>query len=122
MTTFLSRMSETRSVAAGAHHPSLGFLVSGGCTATGSTRCNGTSARLTSSEVSFDGASWGAFTPLPIGLSSHCVVALDSNYGVFFLAGGWDGSNQLDRAFIHDNIYWVEVTPMPTARYGKKSN
>ena len=108
-------MNQARTYAAGAHHNSIGFLVSGGSV-------SGSAARLSSSELSTEGATWGAYTPLPIGLSSHCVVALDSNYGVFFLAGGWDGSNELDRAFIHKGANWVEVKQMSTARYGKKSN
>ena len=50
------------------------------------------------------------------------MVALDRNDGDFFLAGGWDGFNELDRAFIHRNNAWVEMTQMQTARMGKKSN
>ena len=106
-------------MSAGAHHASLGFLVSGGYHP-GSLFV--APYRLSSTELSTDGAIWGPYTPLPIGLSSHCVVALDSNYGDFFLVGGWDGSNERTEAYIHRNGNWVGVTPMQTARNGKRSN
>ena len=104
-------MDEVRYLAAGAHHASLGFLVSGG---------KDGSARLSSSELSSDGATWGAYTQLPIEVNSHCLVALDRDDGDFFLTGGSSGGT-LKRAFIHRTNSWVEVTAMPTARYGKKS-
>ena len=119
MTSFLSRMNETRYMAAGAHHPQRGFLVSGGL-----SRWD-TSGILSSSELSTDGTTFRAYTPLPIGLVQSCMVALEGGDGEFFLAGGSDaigGSNKLDRAFIHRSNNWVEVTPMPTARFCKKSN
>ena len=113
MTTFHLRMHEARYGAAGSRHPSLGALISGGW--------NG-SAALSSCELSTDGASLSPYTPLPFGLFDHCLVTLDS-YGDFFLAGGWDGGpGVLDRAFIYTFSNWVEVTAMPTARKGKKSN
>ena len=108
---FLSRMNEVRGGASVAHHPQLGLLVSGGW--------NG-SADLSSSELSTDGRTFSAFTPLPIALSSHCVVALDGDDGEFFLAGGYSFDYNR-RSFIHRGNRWDEVAPMPTTRYGKKS-
>ena len=64
-------MTEVRHRTAGARHESLGFLVSGGWD--GSTR-------LSSSELSTDGATWSAYTPLPIGLDLHCMVSLDRDF------------------------------------------
>ena len=115
---FFSRMNQARRYAAGAHHNSLGFLVSGG-SHSGSDRSG--SAGLSSSELSTEGATWGAYTPLPIELIAHCMVALDGNDGDFFLAGGFDGSRQ-DLVFIHRSNNWVEVPQMPTVRNRKKSN
>ena len=112
MSTFLSRMNEARQWAAAAHHPRLGFMVSGGWS--GSTS-------LSSSELSTDMATFNAYTSIPIRLHRHCVVAMDRNDGDFFLAGGV-GSNQVDRAFIHRSSNWVEVRKMSTARNGTKSN
>ena len=118
MTTYPFRMNNVRHTAAGAHHESLGFLVSGGRT--------NVSTILSSSELSTNGATWGVYTQLqlPIGLRFHCMIALDRSDGEFFLAGGSDardGSNSVDLAFIYNGTNWVEVTPMPTARYGTKS-
>ena len=113
MSTFLSRMNEARQWAAAAHHPRLGFMVSGGLS--GSTY-------LPSSELSTDMVTFNAYTSIPFGLLRHCVVAMDRNDGDFFLAGGVDGSNRVDRAFIHSSSNWVEVRKMPTARDGTKSN
>ena len=108
-------MNQARTKAAGAHHNSLGFVVSGGSVSG--------SAGLSSSELSTEGATWGTYTPLPIGLSSHSMVALDRNDGDFFLAGG-EGVDGLrvDHVFIHRSDNWVEVTQMPTVRTRKKSN
>jgi len=108
------RMNEARLNAVGAHHPQLGFLVSGGSNA--SYHGDPSGSILSSTEVSTDGRTFSAYTPLPIELSGHCMVALDGDDGEFFLAGGRDGLSELDRAFIHRNNAWVEVAAMPTAR------
>ena len=111
---FLSRMNEVRGGASVAHHPQLGLLVSGGWN--DSCPCD-----LSSTELWTDGpTTFSAFTPLPIALSSHCVVALDRDDGEFFLAGGYSFDYNR-RSFIHRGNWWDEVAPMPTERYGKKS-
>ena len=108
---FLSRMNEARRYAAGAHHPQLGFLVSGGWDGNW----------LASTEISEDGRTFRAHTPLPIRLSHHCMVALVGDDGEFFLAGGssWTYSRKV---FIHRGSQWDEVEPMPTPRQCMKSN
>ena len=116
---FLSRMNEARAFAAGAHHLQLGFLVSGGF--------DGSASLLPTSEISTDGMTFSTFTPLPIAVYRHCMVALDGDDGEFFLAGGYTGPwtpayPSSRRAFIHRRSQWDEVGPMPTARGGKKSN
>ena len=99
----------------GAHHDELGFLVSA-------------TIRLTT-EITTDGVTFNAFTPLPIGLSNYCMVALDGDDGEFFVGGGdyWklDGNNgrslKSRRAFIYRDNQWDEVAQMPTARSCKKA-
>ena len=113
---FLLRMKEPYPYNTGAHHDELGFLVS----ARGST---GTT------EITTDGVTFNAFTPLPIGLSNYCMVALDGDDGEFFVGGGdyWklDGNNgrslKSRRAFIYRDNQWVEVAQMPTARNCKRA-
>ena len=104
-------MNEERELLAGAHHSQLGFLVSGGY---------GLYSRLSTTEITTDGMTFTAYTPLPIGLESHCMVALDGDDGEFFLAGGYSFDYNR-RSFIHRGNRWDEVAPMPTTRYGKKS-
>jgi len=120
-----ARMNEPRANAAGAHHPQVGFLVSGGWNGSSSQDPSGSS--LSSTEVSTDGRTFSAYTPLPIGLQGHCMVALDGDDGEFFLAGGWVGAgaspshgedDHSARAFIHRESQWDEVEQMPTARSG----
>ena len=108
-------MKEKRGYSAAVHHKKKGFLITGGYDG---------SRRLASSEITKDGVTFEYFTPLPIALQGHCVVALndvdDGDVGDFFVAGGSGGSNN-KRAFIHKiSHWWVEVAEMPTARYGKK--
>ena len=104
-------MKEARMYAAAAHHEDKGFLITGG---------KGNGGRLSSTEITKDGVTFEDFTPLPIALSSHCMVALnDPADGDFFLAGGYT-SSQSKRAFIHKGNQWDEMAEMPTARYGKK--
>ena len=104
-------MNEARAFAAGAHHPQLGFLVSGGFDG----------GLKSTTEISMDGRTFSAYTPLPIRLYRHCLVVLDRDDGEFFLAGGYTGPSSR-RAFIHRGGQWDEVEPMPTGRGGKKSN
>ena len=114
---FLLRMKEPYPYNTGAHHDELGFLVS----ARGST---GTT------EITTDGVTFNAFTPLPIGLSNYCMVALDGDDGEFFVGGGSYSScsttscrNDVKsrRAFIYKDNQWDEVAQMPTARSCKKA-
>ena len=104
------RLNEDRFKAAAAHHIELGFLITGG------------EYRKSSTEITADGVTWDLFTPLPINLYGHCLVALDSDYGDFFTVGGQRGSDGKSnkRAFIYKNSQWTEVEEMPTARYCKK--
>ena len=89
-------MSEYRNVATGAHHPQLGFLVTGGFK-------NHTLHAMSKTEISKDGRIFSAYTPLPIGVLRPCLVALDGDDGEFFLAGGnlRIYSSPINRAFIH---------------------
>ena len=101
-------MSAPRFKAGAAHHHVLGFLVSGG--APGLQR---------TTEVTKDGITFEAFTPLPIGVQAPCAVALGGDDGDFFVGGGYDGSPHSKRAFIHRGNQWVEMQEMPTARHSK---
>ena len=49
------------------------------------------------------------------------MVALDGNDDAyFFVAGGWTGSRDTNKAFVYKGSQWVGVSNMPTARRGKK--
>ena len=102
------RLNEDRFKAAAAHHIELGFLITGG------------EYRKSSTEITADGVTWDLFTPLPINLYGHCLVALDSDYGDFFIVGGRSSRDFEKRSFIHKNSQWTEVKAMPTPRSGKK--
>ena len=123
-------MNEARANAAGAHHPQVGFLVSGGWNGSRSQDPSASGSTLSSTEVSTDGRTFSAYTPLPIGLEGHCMVALDGNDGEFFLAGGLTGGSSPSytvddlsaRAFIHRESQWDEVEQMPRARSSKNSS
>ena len=100
----------------GAHHDELGFLVSA-------------TIRLTT-EITTDGVTFNAFTPLPKSLNLYCMVALDGDDGEFFVGGGSYSScsttscrNDVKsrRAFIYKDNQWDEVAQMPTARSCKKA-
>ena len=103
------RLNDYRRQAAAAHHKELGFLITGAY-----------SPSKSSTEITTDGVNFDQFTPLPIKLYGHCLLALDSDYGDFFTAGGVSDGNRIKRAFIHKDSQWTEVAEMPTARNGKK--
>ena len=75
-----------------------------------------------------------AFEPLSIGLINHCMVALDGSNGANFFIGGGSriDNDNVDsfskRTFKYLELggllggYWADIAPMPTGRYGKKSN
>ena len=106
-------MNEARYYHRAAHHQELGFLITGG----------GWSGPKSTTEITKDGVTFEVFTPLPIGLTLHCLVALDGDDGDFFVGGGKSVSSNADkRAFIHRDNQWVEMMQMPTARHGKKPN
>ena len=117
---FSFSMNEPRAHPGGAHHPELGFLVSGG------------GHGYKSTEITTDGITFVDFTPIPIKIYAHCSVALDGrDDGEFFYAGGHEwaedwgvqwGERGTERAYIHRANQWEEVTPMPTTRRCKKSN
>ena len=103
-------MKEARAWAAAAHHQDKGFIVTGGSSG----------YLLSSTEISKDGVTFEDFTPLPIAVYGHCMVALnDPDDGDFFVAGGSTGSFS-KRVFIHKDDQWNEMTEMPTARRGKE--
>ena len=91
-------MNEARYYHAGAHHPDLGFLITGGLD----------SGYKSTTEISRDGITFEYYTPLPIGLFGHCMVALDNDDGEFFIGGGFS-SGVSNKAFIHKGNQWVEV-------------
>ena len=104
-------MKEERAYAAAAHHEDKGFIITGGVNGNG---------WLSSTEITKDGVTFEDFTPLPIALYTHCMVALnDADAGDFFVAGG-SSSSYSKRAFIHKGGQWNETTEMPTARSSKK--
>merc|ERR1711879_93780 len=108
----LSSMKKARSSAAAAHHEDKGFLITGGF--------GGSWPHHSSTEITRDGVTFEEFTPLPIALYEHCMIALnDDEDGDFFVAGGYS-STYSKRAFIHKGGQWDEMTEMPTARDGKK--
>ena len=105
-------MKEARWKAAAAHHIDKGFLITGGWDG----------SRHSSTEITKDGVTFEDFTPLPIALYAHCMVALnDDEDGDFFVAGGWTGRYN-KRAFIHNGSHWNEMTEMPTGRRSKKQS
>ena len=108
-------MNEAREGSAAAHHKDLGFLITGG-------KSSGDHFK-SSTEITKDGVTFEDFTPLPIGLRQHCLVALDGDEdGDFFVVGGQMSGGYNKRAFTHKGNQWVEVEEVPTARRGKKPN
>ena len=73
--THAGSMNEARYLGAAAHHQDLGFLITGG-------------KGKSTTEITKDGVTFEAFTPLPIVLHSHCVVSLDGEDGDIFVGGG----------------------------------
>ena len=111
-------MNEARAECAAAHHKDLGFLITGGKSST--SQPSGAHFK-SSTEITKDGVNFEVFTPLPIGLRLHCMVALDGDEeGDFFVGGGSKSDGYNKRAFIHKGNQWVEVKEMPTARRGKE--
>ena len=109
-------MKEKRRYSAAAHHEKKGFIITGGYDG---------SRRLASTEITKDGVTFEHFSPLPIALQGHCVVALneddDGDGGDFFVAGGASNSGNSKRAFIHKiSHWWVDVAEMSLGRRGKK--
>ena len=95
-------MNDRRIYAAGAHHATLGFLVTGG-----------NLAGPHSTEITTDGITFSTFSPLPVDqLHNHCMVALDGEEGEFFVAGG----NKRNTTFIYRENQWVAKMPMPKWR------
>ena len=106
-------MNEARAQGAAAHHKDLGFLVTGG-------KSNGDPFK-TSTEITQDGVTFQPFTSLPIGVQSHCMVALDGDEEEDFFIGGGDTSagKYSKKAFIHKNNQWMDVNELPTGSRGK---
>ena len=100
-------MTEDRYGSAGAHHKDLGFLITGGV------------YDISTTEITTDGITFNAFTPLPLGLHSHCLVALDGDDGEFFVtAGHSSGCGVCQRTFIHKIDQWNEMESRPTGGNG----
>ena len=100
--------------AAAAHHEDKGFLITGGV----GIGWN----HLSSTEITKDGVTFEDFTPLPIALNEHCMVALnDEDAGDFFVASGAEPvAGTSKRAFIHKGNQRNEMTEMANDRIGKK--
>ena len=120
-------MNEARFASAGAHHKDLGFLISGGAFNTPVPDND----PVATTEISTDGITFNAFTQLPLGLHSHCMVALDGDDGEFLVIGGHTSSHfsqQPDYSWSplvlkHKNNQWQEMNNwMPTDRLGKEPN
>ena len=102
-------MTEERYASAGAHHKDLGFLIAGGV------------YDISTTEITTDGITFTAFTQLPLGFHSQCLVALNGDDGEFFMAGGHNsGCGQCHRAFIHKNSQWDEMASLARGRSGKR--
>ena len=106
-------MTESRIDHAAAHHKDLGFLITGG---------KWPESFKSSTEITRDGDTFEAFTPLPIGLRAHCMVALDGDEEGDFFVGGGDKSGQkyTKSAYIYKSNQWVGVEELPTGSRGKK--
>ena len=112
---FLCSMKESRCHHAAAHHKDLGFLITGG---------KWPENFKSSTEITRDGVTFEVFTPLPVGLRDHCMVALDGDEeGDFFVGGGdkW-GQKYIKSTYIYKNNQWVGVKELPTGRRGKMPN
>ena len=108
-------MTTSRAHHAAAHHKDLGFLITGG---------KYPDDYKSSTEITTDGVTFEAFTPLPVGLRDHCMVALDGDEEGDFFVGGGDISigKYRKEAFIHKNNQWMDVKELPTGSRGKKPN
>ena len=108
-------MTESREKHAAAHHKNLGFLITGG---------KSTDEFKSSTEITQDGVTFQPFTSLPIGVQSHCMVALDGDEEEDFFIGGGDTSagKYSKKAFIYKNNQWINVTELPTGSRGKYPN
>ena len=108
-------MTTSRAHHAAAHHKDVGFLITGG---------KWPENFKSSTEITRDGVTFEAFTPLPVGLRDHCMVALDGDEEGDFFVGGGDirGGKYSKRAFIYKNNQWMDVKELPTGSRGKKPN
>ena len=92
------------------------IIMNGGCE--GSYRCGDYDNSTT---YTSDGETFAELPPMPIGLTSHCVVALDDDD--LFVTGGADpkdsgGSQYNDKSFLYhsDTMVWEELQGLPTPR------
>ena len=103
-------MSAPRDLGAGTYDSTQGFVMSGGI------------EDIESADKTTDGSSFDTFTPLPIGIDRHCLVALD-NGGDIFMTGGYshEVGGYSDRAYVFrsNSTTWERQPDMPTAREGK---
>ena len=105
-------MSAPRDLGAGTYDSTHGFVMSGGI------------QDIASADKTTDGSSFETFTPMPIGIDRHCLVALD-NGGDIFMTGGYstETGGYSDRAYIfrsNSSTWEIQPNNMPTAREGKK--
>ena len=108
--TFTSSMSSTRDLGAGTYDSTHGFVMSGGV------------EDIASADKTTDGSSFEPFTPMPIGIDRHCLVALE-NGGDIFMTGGYSyevSGSYSDRTYIFrsNSSTWESQPDMPTAREG----
>ena len=108
-------MTTSRAHHAAAHHKDVGFLITGG---------KWPENFKSSTEITRDGVTFEAFTPLPVGLRDHCMVALDGDEEGDFFVGGGDSSvkTYTKSTYIYKNNQWVGVRELPTGRRGKMPN
>ena len=119
--TVSGRMSEARSGAAAASHPSHGWVITGG-SANPHPKSGYRTHEISTAESTRDGRSFQPFPQLPLGLGRHCLVSLEGgDSGDFLLTGGkaaagWQGYNKA--TFIYREGEWRQVADMSTARNG----
>ena len=105
----------------GAYDSTHGLVMSGGANLT-KYLANET-CMVSSVETTLDGISFSNFTPMPLDIMGHCLVALD-NGGDIFMTGGQSNFGASNMAYIYrgragGSSSWERQPNMPTAKYCK---